>query len=138
MKTTALLFLLSLSQLFAQHQPKSLIELSLSNQKSAKGKIFLAVYDNENSFGTPEKAVFLKTIPAKNPFSASFELKSGEYAFAVFQDINENGKLDTNFVGIPTEPYGFSKDPVIRFGPPSYKDCLLKLSGISKVNIKLH
>jgi uncharacterized protein (DUF2141 family) len=97
----------------------------------------LAVYDNENSFGTPEKAVFLKTFFAKNPFRESFELKSGEYAFAVFQDLNENGKLDKNWVGIPTEPYGFSNDPVIRFGPPSFKDCLIKLSKESKINILL-
>jgi hypothetical protein len=137
MKTIALIFLLSISQLFAQQQSKNLIELSFTNQKSANGKFFLAVYDNENSFGTPEKAVFLKTFPAKNPFRESFELKSGEYAFAVFQDLNENGKLDKNWVGIPTEPYGFSNDPVIRFGPPSFKDCLIKLSKESKINILL-
>jgi uncharacterized protein (DUF2141 family) len=138
MKTIALIFLLSISQLFAQQQSKNLIELSFTNQKSATGKIFLAIYDNEKSFGTPEKAVFLKTFPAKIPFLESFELKSEEYAFAVFQDLNENGKLDKNWVGIPIEPYGFSNDPVIRFGPPSFNDCLLKLSRQIKVNIKLH
>lgn len=138
MKTIALIFLLSISQLFAQQQSKNLIELSFTNQKFAKGKFFLAVYDNENSFGTPEKAVFLKTYSAKIPFLESFELESGNYAIAVFQDINNNGKLDKNWVGIPTEPYGFSNDPVIRFGPPSFNDCLLKLSGQSKINIKLH
>ena len=137
MKTIALIFALSISQLFAQQQPKSLIELSLSNQKSAKGKIFLAVYDNENSFGTPEKAVFLKTFPAKNPFYEYFELKNGSYALAVFQDLNENGILDTNWVGIPTEPYGFSNDPVIRFGPPQFKECLINLANNSKICIKL-
>jgi uncharacterized protein (DUF2141 family) len=137
MKTIALIFLLSVSPLFAQ-QKNTIIEISLSNQKSSSGKIFLAIYDNEKSFGTPEKAVFLKTFPAKIPFLESFELKSGEYAFAVFQDLNENGKLDKNWVGIPIEPYGFSNDPVIRFGPPSFNDCLLKLSRQTKVNIKLH
>jgi len=35
-------------------------------------------------------------------------LESGEYAIAVIQDLNENGKLDKNFLGIPKEPYGFS------------------------------
>ena len=138
MKTIALIFLLSISQLFAQQQSKNLIELSFTNQKSATGKIFLAIYDNEKSFGTPENAYLTETFQAKNPFLASIELKDGNYAIAVFQDINNNGKLDKNWVGIPLEPYGFSNDPVIRFGPPSFNDCLLKLSGQTKINIKLH
>ncbi len=35
-------------------------------------------------------------------------VESGEYAVAVIQDLNENEKLDKNFLGIPKEPYGFS------------------------------
>lgn len=137
MKKITLILLLSVSPLFAQ-QKNTIIEISLSNQQSSAGKIFLAIYDNEKSFGTPEKAYLSETFQAKNPFLASIELKNGNYAIAVFQDINNNGKLDKNWVGIPTEPYGFSNDPVIRFGPPSFNDCLLKLYGQSKINIRLH
>ena len=32
----------------------------------------------------------------------------GDYAVAIIQDLNENEKLDKNFLGIPKEPYGFS------------------------------
>jgi uncharacterized protein (DUF2141 family) len=34
----------------------------------------------------------------------------GAYAIEVYQDLNSNGKMDTNFLGIPKEPYGFSRD----------------------------
>ena len=34
----------------------------------------------------------------------------GTYAIEVYQDINSNGKMDSNFLGIPKEPYGFSRD----------------------------
>lgn len=34
----------------------------------------------------------------------------GTYAVEVFQDLNSNGKMDTGFLGIPKEPYGFSRD----------------------------
>jgi uncharacterized protein (DUF2141 family) len=34
----------------------------------------------------------------------------GTYAIEVYQDLNSNGKMDTNFLGIPKEPYGFSRD----------------------------
>jgi uncharacterized protein (DUF2141 family) len=136
MKTIAIIFLLSVSQIYAQ-QTNSTIELSLNNQQSSAGKIFMAIYDDEKSFGIPEKAYFTNTFTAKNPFWASIELKSGNYAIAVFQDINNNGKLDKNWFGIPTEPYGFSNDPVIRFGPPSFNDCLLELTSNKKVIISL-
>ena len=35
-------------------------------------------------------------------------VESGKYSIAVIQDLNENRKLDTNFLGIPKDPYGFS------------------------------
>ncbi|HEX4159713.1 MAG TPA: DUF2141 domain-containing protein [Rhizomicrobium sp.] len=35
---------------------------------------------------------------------------TGTYAIEVYQDLNSNGKVDKNFLGIPKEPYGFSRD----------------------------
>lgn len=35
-------------------------------------------------------------------------VKPGSYAIAVFHDLNGNGRLDRNFIGLPSEPYGFS------------------------------
>jgi uncharacterized protein (DUF2141 family) len=37
-------------------------------------------------------------------------LKPGRYAIESFQDINGNGKMDTSWLGLPEEPYGFSRD----------------------------
>ena len=39
------------------------------------------------------------------------DLPPGTYAVQVMHDENENNKLDTNFLGIPTEGYGFSNNP---------------------------
>jgi uncharacterized protein (DUF2141 family) len=47
-------------------------------------------------------------------------VKPGSYAIAVFHDINGNGRLDRSFIGLPSEPYGFSND-VGRRGPPSFE-----------------
>ena len=46
-------------------------------------------------------------------------VEPGEYAVAVFQDLNGNGRIDRPFL-IPTEPYGFSND-VGRGGPPRFE-----------------
>jgi uncharacterized protein (DUF2141 family) len=55
------------------------------------------------------------------------DLPYGEYAISVYHDKNDNGKLDTGLFGIPKEPFGFSNDPSIGFGPPKYKDSAFML-----------
>lgn len=46
-------------------------------------------------------------------------VEPGDYAIAVFQDLNGNGRIDRPFF-IPTEPYGFSNDTG-RIGPPRFE-----------------
>ncbi len=54
----------------------------------------------------------------------------GEYAASVFLDQNGNGKLDTNAIGSPSEPWGVSKDAKAkRFGPPIFKDAKFRYGG---------
>ncbi len=61
------------------------------------------------------------TVPTAEAAILQFgNLPSGTYALALIHDENGNGKLDTVF-GIPKEGFGFSKNPAIRFGPPSFK-----------------
>ena len=47
------------------------------------------------------------------------DVEPGDYAIAVFQDLNGNGRIDRPFF-IPTEPFGFSND-VGRSGPPRFE-----------------
>jgi len=54
-------------------------------------------------------------------------LPAGKYAVAVFADRNQNGKLDRNIAGMPTEQYGFSNDARRLFGPPSFADAAFEL-----------
>jgi uncharacterized protein (DUF2141 family) len=39
------------------------------------------------------------------------DVKPGSYAVMVMHDENDNGSLDTNFIGMPKEGYGFSNNP---------------------------
>lgn len=38
------------------------------------------------------------------------DLPPGRYAIESFQDLNSNGRMDTSLLGLPLEPYGFSRD----------------------------
>jgi len=54
----------------------------------------------------------------------------GDYAASVFVDTNGNGKLDTNAIGSPKEPWGVSQNAKSkRFGPPLYKDAKFTYRG---------
>ena len=49
-----------------------------------------------------------------------------------FHDENSNEELDTNFIGIPKEGFGFSNDAFGKFGPKKFKEWLFEVSIIYK------
>lgn len=63
-------------------------------------------------------------------FSATPE---GRFAVSVVHDVNDNDKLDSNLLGVPTEGYAFSRDAKAGLlGPPSYDDAALTPAEASK------
>jgi uncharacterized protein (DUF2141 family) len=56
-------------------------------------------------------------------------IKPGTYAIAVIHDENLNGELDTNFLGVPTEGYGFSSGAKAAFSAPSFSDAKVSYDG---------
>ena len=52
-------------------------------------------------------------------------LKAGKYAIILFHDENQDGRLDKNFLGVPTEGFGFSNNVLGFLGPPDFEDALL-------------
>jgi uncharacterized protein (DUF2141 family) len=61
----------------------------------------------------------------------------GTYAVAVYHDINSNHKLDTNFLGIPSEPVGASNDAKGSMGPPHFADAKFAHPG-QVLTIQIH
>jgi uncharacterized protein (DUF2141 family) len=51
----------------------------------------------------------------------------GEYGVAIYQDKDSSKSLNTNLVGLPKEPIGFSNDARINFGPPSFEDARIAI-----------
>ena len=57
---------------------------------------------------------------------------------AVLHDENSNSKMDFNFLGMPLEGYGFSRDAPVTFGPPSFDDAAIRLvARHSRASIRL-
>lgn len=68
-------------------------------------------------------------LPAAGKVKVAFDgLECREYAVAVVHDENGNGKLDTNFIGIPREGLGASRNARRMFGPPTFDDAKVRIS----------
>ena len=109
--------------------PVSSLALDVARLRSTHGMIRIcltAVPTNFPACGNGALAV-TRSIPATGHDISFAGLPHGVYAIAVIHDENSNGKLDT-FAGIPREGFGFSRNPVITFGPPSFKAAGFTLS----------
>jgi len=92
--------------------------------KDDKGKLHASLYASEEGFPTkPEKALRHVDVPiVAGKARVAFEgLTPGGYAVAAYHDENGDGKLDTGFLGIPTEGLASSNDAKGFMGPPSFE-----------------
>ncbi|WP_293980860.1 DUF2141 domain-containing protein [Sphingobium sp.] len=108
-------------------QPLSMDMLGL---RSAKGKVLVCVTRHPDHFpdcsDDPDKRSF--AVPAKSGQIPLGMLTPGQYAIAIIHDENNNGRLDT-FAGIPREGVGFSRNPALHFGAPSFRSASFAIAG---------
>jgi uncharacterized protein (DUF2141 family) len=78
---------------------------------------------------TRPAAVAVATVVGHAALCVFRGVPKGSYALSAFHDQNENGKLDTNFMGLPIEDYGTSRNARGTFGPPSFDDAKFTYRG---------
>ena len=102
------------------------------------GIIHFAAYTDERNF-LDDKLSAMNSSIAFERDSVVFVLPKSldKVAITVFHDVNKNEKLDTNFFGLPIEPYGFSKDARGLLGPPDFNQCLIDLNNVDRLTIHL-
>ena len=100
----------------------------IKNVNSNVGSVQLRLYNSEEQF--MKKAFAVAEVKAVNgQVVAVFEnVASGTYAISVMHDANDNQELDSNFMGIPKEGFGFSNDATGMFGPPDFKKASFQFS----------
>ncbi|MCL6294346.1 DUF2141 domain-containing protein [Jejuia spongiicola] len=114
------------------------IIVNISNFDSNEGKIMVALYDSEDTFLKTVKKGMIGVIENKTSTVTFKNIPDGIYAISVFHDEDNNGKLETNFLGIPKEDTGTSNNAPARFGPPKWEDAKFIIKGKSiTLNIKL-
>lgn len=107
------------------------ILIEVKGIEKMSGEIGILVFDQANGFpSNEEKAVLRKVVPVSDieMLIELDELPYGEYAIALVHDVNANQKLDKNFWGVPSEPFGFSNVNKVYFGPPKFEEAKTTLS----------
>ena len=103
------------------------LEITVENVKSADGALRVGLYASEADYRKSAMRQ-LKAVPAPGQVAIRFaDLPAGEYAIAMYHDRNGNGKLDSNLVGVPTEPYGFSGESAA-LGAPGWPQARIRVA----------
>ena len=102
------------------------VEVRVTNVAGGKGKVNVAVCYRERFL---KQCAYSASVPAREGETvvALRDIPPGTWAVLAYQDENENSQLDRNFIGIPKENYGFSRDAASRFGPPSFDDAAIEV-----------
>jgi uncharacterized protein (DUF2141 family) len=116
------------------------ITIRVSTFRSLKGSLRCRLYSRPDGFPgkPPFQAEQSVVVTAKTMTCTFASVAPGTYAVALFHDENGDGKLDTNFVGIPREGVGVSNNKLRSFGPPSWDDAKFTLHGDVVLDVTLH
>jgi uncharacterized protein (DUF2141 family) len=124
---------LLLTGFLSQHaNAQTQLEVVVKNVKESKGQIRVGLFKDEKTF--LKEAWLGKVVKAENgDIKVVFDkVPAGTYAVSIIHDQNENGELDSNFFGIPTEGFGFSNDAMGTFGPPDFAKASFVLGSENK------
>ncbi|TVZ57063.1 uncharacterized protein (DUF2141 family) [Lutibacter sp. Hel_I_33_5] len=133
----ALLIFNGIISIQAQEEETFNLSIEVKGIESNNGKIFLAIYDSEETFLKKASGI-ITDIKNKKATGVFKNLKKGTYAVSLFHDENNNKKMDTKIFGIPKEPYGFSNDATGFMGPPKFKDAKFNLEENKTIIININ
>ena len=84
------------------------LTVQITNVTSEGGQIILAIYNSSENYDKRIAFQEVKLKPEIDTVIFETNLPDGEYLVMLVHDINNNGKLDTSFIGMPKEPVGLS------------------------------
>ncbi len=117
----------------SQLDQPSQLAVEISGLNEAQGQVCLNLFNSNNGFpNNREEAVQTLCVATAedSPLTITFEdLTPGSYAVSVYHDANSNNEFDRNFVGMPTEGFGFSQNPDVRTGPPNFGEAVFLVAG---------
>ncbi|MEA2042177.1 MAG: DUF2141 domain-containing protein [Bacteroidota bacterium] len=115
------------------------IEVNVQNLRNKKGVIRVSLYNTCQSFPKVGLEYLKVSLNPEHPNYVFRKLPPGKYAVAVLHDENKNRHADKNWLGIPQDGFGFSRNVKPKVKAPSFEQtCVeLKKGNILRLNIRL-
>ena len=106
--------------------------VEISGLKDATGDVYVAVYNSDDDWLSEDGVFASEKVAIADALDGELvrtelQLPLDDYALTVFYDADGDGELDTNFIGIPKEPFAMSNNAVAKFGPPKYDEAVFTL-----------
>ena len=114
------------------------LTVSISGLKNDSGILQVGLFNSEGAFLKSIYKGVSSEIKSNKATVTFLNVPKGEYAISVYHDKNKNGKLDTNFIGIPSEDFACSNNAKGFMGPPKYEDAKFDLNKVSKIEVKFN
>jgi uncharacterized protein (DUF2141 family) len=112
--------------------PANLIRVEIVGLRTNEGKVMCALFSSASDFPKhADKAVMRSTAAITNQHAVCefTGVAPSTYAVSVVHDENSNGRLDTNFIGMPREGVGASNNAKGHFGPPKFDAASFRYAG---------
>src|SRR5271156_4253175 len=108
------------------------IRVVVKGLRNDTGRVGCSLFNGPDGFPREEKKQFRGMWAQKHNGVAVCDftgVPAGTYAATGLDDTNMNGKMDFNFIGLPTKGYGFSNDAKATLSPPSFSAASFSYSG---------
>lgn len=106
----------------------SLTVTMILNEPEAGGVLRVALCPNKEAYNKEVGCTVMTAAADAHVVTVTFQdLPAGPCAVKVFHDVNNDGVLNTSWIGWPQEPYGFSNDAPVNTGPPPFKLAMITL-----------
>ena len=103
--------------------------IRITGAANDNGNIKIAIYTEEQSFRNPDLAFATNTLDlldGEATWSVPLASLPKQFSVAVYHDEDDDGQLNLNVFGIPTEAYGFPNNAREFSGPPNFQDTLVE------------
>lgn len=130
---------INLAKKSGQDSEKVEIKIIVSNLNTTKGYIEMGIYNSSKGYlknGYAYKTV-RQEVKGNTVEIILQDMPKGNYAVSLYHDENNDKKCNTNILGVPTEPYGFSNGFRRRLFKPSFEDCKVEVQSNTVVKVVL-
>jgi uncharacterized protein (DUF2141 family) len=88
-------------------------DLAIRAKITQEGGVSTGIFTREDEMPRPPAETLTVPVSAKSVQIRFADIAPGVYALGLYQDVNDDGKLDTRMDGKPLEPWGLSNNPKI-------------------------